>query len=216
VTGCSAPERILRCPELNQLTREMRALGGAHKFLESEDIADVSYSNLAARVGPHAIDVRHPDEITSAYSKALDADRPVLFDVYCDPDVSRSLPTRPLRRWRRAPRPCSPVTRMPPGFGDVPGDPYGSLAASEGVPHSIHGCRPEPRHRRPESGVGSVGVGMSRSDALGFVQLVAQFEEELLGDGVTQSWEDLLLFFLHVSPHLGHQRCEAPLNRRRF
>jgi pyruvate dehydrogenase (quinone) len=73
--------------DLNQVTWEMRAMSGATKFTESQDIPDVSYGSFAASIGLHAIDVRHPAEIAGAWSKALAADRPAVLDVYCDPDV---------------------------------------------------------------------------------------------------------------------------------
>jgi pyruvate dehydrogenase (quinone) len=78
---------VLHNNDLNQVTWEMRALGGSPKFVESQALPDVSYSNFATSLGLHAIDVRHPDEIASAWSKALGADRPVVLDVYTDPDV---------------------------------------------------------------------------------------------------------------------------------
>jgi pyruvate dehydrogenase (quinone) len=78
---------VLHNNDLNQVTWEMRALGGSPKFVESQALPDVSYSSFATSLGLHAIDVRHPDEIASAWSKALGAGRPVVLDVYTDPDV---------------------------------------------------------------------------------------------------------------------------------
>jgi pyruvate dehydrogenase (quinone) len=78
---------VLHNNDLNQVTWEMRALGGAPKFVESQSIPDVSYANFAASLGLHAIDVRDPDDIASAWAKAFDVGRPVLLDVYSDPDV---------------------------------------------------------------------------------------------------------------------------------
>jgi pyruvate dehydrogenase (quinone) len=78
---------VLHNNDLNQVTWEMRALGGSPKFVESQALPDVSYSSFATSLGLHAIDVRHPDEIASAWSKAFGAGRPVVLDVYTDPDV---------------------------------------------------------------------------------------------------------------------------------
>jgi pyruvate dehydrogenase (quinone) len=78
---------VLHNNDLNQVTWEMRAMGGAPKFVESQAIPDVSYANFADSLGLHAIEVRHADGIESAWSKAFAADRPVVLDVYVDPDV---------------------------------------------------------------------------------------------------------------------------------
>lgn len=73
--------------DLNQVTWELRALGGAPKFEESQVIPDVSYAEVAESLGMLSIRVESPDQLASAWDRALSADRPTLLDVVCDPEV---------------------------------------------------------------------------------------------------------------------------------
>ncbi len=73
--------------DLNQVTWELRAMGGAPKFEESQVIPDIDYAGLARGLGLAAVNVDSPDEIGPAWDQALAADRPVLLDVRCDPEV---------------------------------------------------------------------------------------------------------------------------------
>jgi pyruvate dehydrogenase (quinone) len=78
---------VLHNNDLNQVTWELRAMGGAPKFEESQVLPDVSYADFARAIGLEGIDVDKPDEIGSAWDRALSADRPVVLDVRCDPDI---------------------------------------------------------------------------------------------------------------------------------
>lgn len=78
---------VLHNNDLNQVTWELRAMGGTPKFVESQALPDVSYAGFAASVGLGAIEVRDPDELAGAWEQALSADRPYVLDVHCDPDV---------------------------------------------------------------------------------------------------------------------------------
>src|SRR5207302_5324143 len=73
--------------DLNQVTWELRAMGGAPKFEESQNIPDVSYAEFARGIGLEGIAVDTPDEIGPAWERALAADRPVVLDVRCDPNI---------------------------------------------------------------------------------------------------------------------------------
>lgn len=73
--------------DLNQVTWELRAMGGAPKFEESQSLPDVSYADLARAMGVEAIAVDDPDALGGAWDYALAADGPVLLDVRCDPEV---------------------------------------------------------------------------------------------------------------------------------
>src|SRR5207248_10588959 len=70
--------------DLNQVTWELRAMGGAPKFQESQEIPDLSYAEFARGIGLEGIAVDTPDEIGPAWERALAADRPVVLDVRCD------------------------------------------------------------------------------------------------------------------------------------
>ncbi|MFY9915423.1 MAG: thiamine pyrophosphate-requiring protein [Nocardioidaceae bacterium] len=78
---------VLHNNDLNQVTWEMRAMQGAPKFAESQDLPDVSYADFATGLGLHAITVDHPDQLGPAWDEALAADRPTVLDVHCDGDI---------------------------------------------------------------------------------------------------------------------------------
>jgi pyruvate dehydrogenase (quinone) len=78
---------VLHNNDLNQVTWELRAMGGAPKFEESQVLPDVSYADFARGIGLEAITVRTPDELGPAWDRVLASDRPSVLDVYCDPEV---------------------------------------------------------------------------------------------------------------------------------
>ncbi|MHA6628553.1 thiamine pyrophosphate-requiring protein [Pseudonocardia sichuanensis] len=78
---------VLHNNDLNQVTWELRAMGGAPKFEESQNLPDVSYADFARGIGLEAITVTAPDELGPAWERALSADRPAVLDVRCDPEV---------------------------------------------------------------------------------------------------------------------------------
>jgi pyruvate dehydrogenase (quinone) len=78
---------VLHNNDLNQVTWEMRAMGGAPKFPESQTLPDVDYAGFAAGLGLGSATLTDPDQISSAWDQALSADRPTVLDVHCDPDV---------------------------------------------------------------------------------------------------------------------------------
>jgi pyruvate dehydrogenase (quinone) len=78
---------VLHNNDLNQVTWEMRAMGGSPKFSESQSLPEVSYAGFAESIGLQAIAVEEPGEIGPAWDRALAADRPAVLDVRCDPDV---------------------------------------------------------------------------------------------------------------------------------
>jgi pyruvate dehydrogenase (quinone) len=73
--------------DLNQVTWELRAMGGAPKFEESQNLPEVSYAAFARSVGLDGVEVEKPEEVGPAWDRALSADRPVVLDVRCDADV---------------------------------------------------------------------------------------------------------------------------------
>jgi pyruvate dehydrogenase (quinone) len=78
---------VLHNNDLNQVTWELRAMGGAPKYTESQELPDVSYADFARGLGLEGITVRSPDELGPAWDRVLAADRPAVLDVYCDPEV---------------------------------------------------------------------------------------------------------------------------------
>ena len=62
-------------------------MGGAPKFPESQTLPDVDYAGFAASLGLASATVTDPNQIGSVWDQALSADRPMLLDMHCDPDV---------------------------------------------------------------------------------------------------------------------------------
>jgi len=87
---------ILHNNDLNQVTWELRAMGGAPKFVPSQAIPDMSYADFARSIGLEGITVYMPDELGSAWDRALAATRPIVLDVHCDPEVP---PIPPHATW---------------------------------------------------------------------------------------------------------------------
>ncbi|WP_370962050.1 thiamine pyrophosphate-requiring protein [Amycolatopsis sp. cg9] len=73
--------------DLNQVTWELRAMGGAPKFEESQSLPDVDYAGFALSLGLTAVTVDKPDQLASAWDTALSAGKPAVLDVRCDPEV---------------------------------------------------------------------------------------------------------------------------------
>jgi len=78
---------VLHNDDLNQVTWEMRAMGGAPKFPESQNLPDVDYAGFARSLGLQGINVDTADGVGPAWDAALAADRPTLLDIRTDPDV---------------------------------------------------------------------------------------------------------------------------------
>ncbi|RMI31297.1 thiamine pyrophosphate-requiring protein [Nocardia stercoris] len=82
--------------DLNQVTWELRAMGGAPKFEESQSLPDISYADTAAMLGCTGISVDDPGELAHAWERALNHPGPVVLDVHCDPEVP---PIPPHAEW---------------------------------------------------------------------------------------------------------------------
>jgi pyruvate dehydrogenase (quinone) len=78
---------VLHNNDLNQVTWEMRAMSESPKFVESQTVPDVDYAAFATGLGLQGVKVTDPEQIGPAWDRALSADRPMVLDVHCDPDV---------------------------------------------------------------------------------------------------------------------------------
>jgi pyruvate dehydrogenase (quinone) len=78
---------VLHNNDLNQVTWELRAMGGSPTFLESQALPEMSYADFAASIGLNAITVTDPEKVGDAWDAALGSDRPTVLDVHCDPTV---------------------------------------------------------------------------------------------------------------------------------
>ncbi|WP_424188081.1 thiamine pyrophosphate-requiring protein [Actinokineospora sp. G85] len=84
--------------DLNQVTWELRAMGGAPKFEQSQTLPDVDYAAFARSLGLDAVTVDSPDDLGAAWDRALSADGPVVLDVRCDPEVPPIPPHATLKQ----------------------------------------------------------------------------------------------------------------------
>jgi pyruvate dehydrogenase (quinone) len=73
--------------DLNQVTWELRAMGGSPKFEPSQSLPDLSYAEFARSLGFDSVTVDSPDQLGPAWDHALATDRPALLDIHCDPEV---------------------------------------------------------------------------------------------------------------------------------
>jgi pyruvate dehydrogenase (quinone) len=78
---------VLNNADLNEVTWELRALGGHPTFEASQALPAFDYARFAESVGLVGIRVESPDELSDAWARALSAGRPAVLDVVTDPDV---------------------------------------------------------------------------------------------------------------------------------
>ncbi|MBJ6748757.1 thiamine pyrophosphate-requiring protein [Geomonas anaerohicana] len=78
---------VLNNGDLNQVTWEQRVMNGDAKFSASQDIPQFPYAGYAEMLGLEGIRLEDPEQIRSAWRTALSANRPVVIDARCDPDV---------------------------------------------------------------------------------------------------------------------------------
>jgi pyruvate dehydrogenase (quinone) len=78
---------VINNHDLNMVTWEQRALAGDPKFEDSQNLPDVNYAEFAHMLGLQGIRIDRPDQITNGLDSAMNADRPVLIEVICDPNV---------------------------------------------------------------------------------------------------------------------------------
>ena len=78
---------VLNNQDLNQVTWEERVQLGAGKTESTQAIPDFAYHTYADLLGLKGIMVRDPDKIAAAWDEALSADRPVILNIYADPNV---------------------------------------------------------------------------------------------------------------------------------
>ena len=82
---------VLNNEDLNQVTWELRAMGGSPKIEATQDVPAFSYAEYARSLGLGGIRVETPEDIAPAWEMALSADRPYVIDAVVDP----TMPTLP-------------------------------------------------------------------------------------------------------------------------
>jgi pyruvate dehydrogenase (quinone) len=91
---------VLNNRDLNMVTWELRA-AGSPKVDETQDLPDFDYARYGELLGFVGLRVDRPEDVRSAWSTALAADRPVVIDVRADPTVPVFPPHVTARQARR-------------------------------------------------------------------------------------------------------------------
>ncbi len=82
---------VLNNGDLNQVTWEMRAMGGYPRLEETQKVPAFDYAAYAASLGLTGLRVETPEQVAPAWEQAFAADRPVVIDCLCD----ATIPTLP-------------------------------------------------------------------------------------------------------------------------
>jgi pyruvate dehydrogenase (quinone) len=78
---------VLNNRDLNQVTWEQRVMEGDPRFEASQEVPAFSYARYAELVGLEGIEIRTRDEVVPGIERAFASDRPVVLDVWTDPEV---------------------------------------------------------------------------------------------------------------------------------
>jgi pyruvate dehydrogenase (quinone) len=73
--------------DLNQVTWEQRVLAGDPKLDASQDLPDFPFADYARLLGLDGARVDDPDQIRPTWERAVNADRPFVFEAITDPNV---------------------------------------------------------------------------------------------------------------------------------
>jgi pyruvate dehydrogenase (quinone) len=78
---------VINNRDLAMVSWELRGLGGAPKVPETQDLPDLDYAAHAELLGLKGLTLDTPQAVGDVWKQALTADRPVVIDVKCDPNV---------------------------------------------------------------------------------------------------------------------------------
>jgi pyruvate dehydrogenase (quinone) len=78
---------VLNNRDLNMVSWELRALGGAPKVAATQDLPDVDYARLGELLGLRGLTMEKPEDVAGIWREALAAERPVVIDARVDPNV---------------------------------------------------------------------------------------------------------------------------------
>jgi len=125
---------VLQNDDLNQVTWELRAMGGSPQFLPSQALPDVDYAAFARSLGLAGIYVDDPDQVGSAWDEALAASRPCVLTFRTDPAVP---PIPPHATWDQL---------VQSGLSIVRGDSDRVDVVKEGLKSKLQDLLPGRRH----------------------------------------------------------------------
>lgn len=107
---------VLNNGDLNQVTWELRAMGGFPTFEDSQKLPAFDYARFAEQLGLVGIRVEDPSAIGDAWRRAFAADRPAVVDVVTSPDVP---PIPPHVEWEQAKQLLRAMWRGDPDATDI-------------------------------------------------------------------------------------------------
>jgi pyruvate dehydrogenase (quinone) len=99
---------VLQNNDLNQVTWELRAMGGSPQFLPSQQLPDFPYASYACSLGLHGILVEKPEQVAGAWDQAMAADRPCVVQFMTDPAVP---PIPPHATWEQMEKAFESIVR---------------------------------------------------------------------------------------------------------
>jgi pyruvate dehydrogenase (quinone) len=99
---------VLHNNDLNQVTWELRAMGGSPQFLPSQELPDFPYAGYARSLGLGGILAAKPEEVAPAWEEALAADRPCVVEFLTDPAVP---PIPPHATWDQLEKSLESIVR---------------------------------------------------------------------------------------------------------
>src|SRR5690606_19795298 len=78
---------VLDNGDLNQVTWEQRVMSGDAKFEASQNLPPFDYAEYARMLGLAAVVMHKPEDVVPGWERALAAERPVVVQAFCDPEV---------------------------------------------------------------------------------------------------------------------------------
>jgi pyruvate dehydrogenase (quinone) len=99
---------VLHNNDLNQVTWELRAMGGSPQFLPSQQLPDFPYAGFARSLGLHGVLAEKPEEVAPAWDEALASDRPCVVEFLTDPAVP---PIPPHATWDQIEKAVEAIVR---------------------------------------------------------------------------------------------------------
>ncbi|TCC37437.1 thiamine pyrophosphate-requiring protein [Kribbella capetownensis] len=87
---------VLHNNDLNQVTWELRAMGGSPQFLPSQELPEFPYAGYAKLLGLRGVTAEKPEDVVPAWEEALASDRPCVVEFRTDPAVP---PIPPHASW---------------------------------------------------------------------------------------------------------------------
>jgi pyruvate dehydrogenase (quinone) len=78
---------VLNNRDLNYVTWEQRAMEGEPKYEKSQALPDIAYADYAKLLGLDGVRIEDPTQVSDAWDRALEADRPFVIDAVVNADV---------------------------------------------------------------------------------------------------------------------------------